>query len=193
GGPLPADLARYFPAPQEAGSIPIALAQVIPGGFVAASQAIREQIDGARERLDVINPYLTDRDMIERILAAARRGVKVRVVVSQTSNNAQATAALKAWYAVLIGAGVEIWELPDTVVHAKVVVADDVVSFGTVNLDSWALYRNSEIAMIARSPAAAALLEQRLFEPDIAHSNRGAPPSGAEEHGKSWLWDKLTY
>ena len=47
---------------------------MIPGGHVAASQAIREQIDGARERLDVMNPYVTDRDMIERILAAARRG-----------------------------------------------------------------------------------------------------------------------
>ena len=41
GGPLPADLRRYFPEPADAGSTPIALAQVIPGGFVAASQAIR--------------------------------------------------------------------------------------------------------------------------------------------------------
>ena len=160
---------------------------------MAASQAIREQIDGARRRLDVMNAYLTDRDMLERILAAARRGVAVRVVVSETSNNTQASAALRHRYDDLIGAGVEIWELPGTVVHAKVVVADDVVSFGTVNLDSWALYRNSEIAMIARSPAAAALFEQRLFEPDIARSKRGAPPSGADEHVETWLWDKLTY
>ena len=48
GGPLPSDLAPLFPEPDEAGTIPIAVAQVIPGGFVAASQAIREQIDGAR-------------------------------------------------------------------------------------------------------------------------------------------------
>ena len=66
---------------------------------------------------------------------------------------------------------------PGTVVHAKVVVADDVVSFGTVNLDAWALYRNSEIMMIARSAEAAALFEERLFEPDIARSRRGEPPS----------------
>jgi phosphatidylserine/phosphatidylglycerophosphate/cardiolipin synthase-like enzyme len=72
-------------------------------------------------------------------------------------------------------------------------VADDVVSFGTVNLDSWALYRNSEIAMIARSPAAAALFEKRLFAPDIARSKRGERPSGTSEHVESWLWDKLTY
>ena len=99
GGPLPADLSPHFPAPARPGSTPIALAQVIPGGFVAASQAVREQIDQARERLDVMNPYLTDHDTIERLLAAARRGVKVRVVVSENSNNHAATAALKHRYA----------------------------------------------------------------------------------------------
>ena len=83
--------------------------------------------------------------------------------------------------------------MPGTVVHAKVVVADDVVSFGTVNLDAWALYRNSEIMMIARSPQAAALLEERLFEPDIARSSRGEPPSRTRERLASWLGDKLTY
>ena len=171
GGPLPSQLSSFFPEPADAGSTPVALAQVIPGGHVAASQAIGEQIDGAQERLDVMNPYLTDRGMIDRIVAAGRRGVRVRVVISKKSNNAQATAALKHRYQDLLGAGVEVWELPDTVVHAKVVVADDIVSFGTVNLDAWALYRNSEIMMIVRSAEVAALIEERLFEPDIARSS----------------------
>jgi cardiolipin synthase len=179
GGPLPAALTPYFPAPSEAGETPIALALVIPGGHVAASQAIREQIDGARERLDVMNPYVTDRDMIERILAAARRGVATRIVVSEVSNNAHATAVLKHRYADFADAGIEIWELPGTVVHAKVVVADDVVSFGTVNLDAWALYRNSEIMMIARSAEAAARFREDLFEPDIARSQAGVAPASA--------------
>ena len=139
-----------------------------------------------------MNPYLTDRDMIERVLAAARRGVAVRLVVSETSNNPQASAALRHRYDDLIGAGVEIWELPGTVVHAKVVVADDVVSFGTVNLDAWALYRNSEIMMIARSAEAAALIEERLFEPDIARSSPGEPLSTSQERNRAWLWNKLS-
>jgi cardiolipin synthase len=191
GGPLPDELAPYFPAPDPAGSTPIALAQVIPGGHLAASQALREQIDGARERLDVMNAYLTDRDMVERVLAAARRGVRTRVVVSEESNNPQATDALKHRYADLLAAGVEIRELPGTVVHAKVVVADDVVSFGTVNLDAWALYRNSEIMMIARSPEAAALFEERLFEPDSARAKPGVAPAGVQERFPAWFWDKL--
>jgi cardiolipin synthase A/B len=193
GGPLPADLEPCFPEPAAAGSTPIALAQVIPGGFVAASQAIAEQIENARERLDVMNPYLTDRAMIERILAAARRGVKVRVVVSERSNNGPATAALKHRYPDLLGAGVEVWEIAGTVVHAKVVVADDVASFGTVNLDAWALYRNSEIMMIARSAGLAALLEDRLFGPDIARAKPGEPPAGTRARLDGRLWDKLTY
>ncbi len=131
GGPLPDDLAGLFPEPADPGTTPIALAQVIPGGLVAASQAIREQIDATRDRLDIANPYLTDPDLLGRILEAARRGVNVRVLVSERSNNAQATAALRHRYAELAAAGVEVWELPGTVVHAKVVVADDVVSFGT--------------------------------------------------------------
>ena len=45
-----------------------------------------------------MNPYFTDGDMIARILAAARRGVKVRVVVREKSNNPPATAALKHHY-----------------------------------------------------------------------------------------------
>ena len=153
GGPLPSDLSKYFPAQPHPGTIPIALLQTVPGGFVSATQATRELFDTAKRRLDVMNPYFTDADMIQRLVAAAKRGVKVRIVVSQTSNNAQATAALKHHYGDLIHAGAQIYEYPGAVVHAKLVVADDTVVFGTVNLDAWALYRNYEIAMMARSAA----------------------------------------
>ena len=82
---------------------------MIPGGHVAASQAIAAQIDSARERLDLMNPYVTDGPMIDRIVAAAQRGVQVRLVISQKSNNAQATAALKHRYPDLLEAGVAVW------------------------------------------------------------------------------------
>ena len=71
-------------------------------------------------------------------------------------------------------------------------VADDVVSFGTVNLDAWALYRNNEIMMLAQSAETAALIEERLFEPDIARSQRGVPPEGGRERLESRLWSTLS-
>jgi cardiolipin synthase A/B len=191
-GPLPDELASLFPEPADPGSIPVTLAQVIPGGHHAASQAIGAQIDDARKRVDVMNPYLTDRAMVDRIVAAARRGVRVRVVVSETSNNAQASAAFRHRYPDLQSAGAEVWELPGAVVHAKVVVADETVSFGTVNLDAWALYRNSEIAMIAESAAVAAAFEERLFEPDIARSSRGRIAAGRRARLEAAVWNRLS-
>lgn len=193
GGPLPADLSTYFPAQPDAGTIPIALLQTVPGGFVSATQAIRELIDSASTRLDLMNPYFTDADVIQRVIAAAERGVEVRIVVSETSNNKQATAALKHHYRDLLGAGVEIWEYPGAVVHAKIVVADDTSVFGTVNLDSWALYRNFEIALMARDAATANLFEERVFTPDIAKSRPGKAPTGLRARLQSWLWDRLAY
>jgi cardiolipin synthase len=193
GGPLPADLSKYFPVQPNPGTVPIALLQVAPGGFQSATQAIRALIDHTRTRLDIMNPYFTDADMIQRVIAAAERGVKVRIVVSETSNNPQATAALKHHYSALIHAGAEIWEYPGAVVHAKLVVADDTVVFGTVNFDAWALYRNYEVALMARSAAAATLFEERVFGPDIARSRAGTPPKSLGARLNGWLWDKLAY
>jgi hypothetical protein len=47
--------------------------------------------------------------------------------------------------------------------------------------------------LIAKSPEVAALVRQRLFDPDIARSKRGEPPSGTRERVRSWLCDRLTY
>jgi cardiolipin synthase len=192
-GPLPPDLSKFFPAQPDPGTIPVAILQTVPGGWMSSTQAIRLLIDHARTRIDITNPYLTDADMIQRLIAAAKRGVKVRIVVSKSSNNPQATAALKYHYSDLLHAGAQIWEYPGGVMHAKIVVADDTVVFGTVNFDSWSLYRNFEISMMARSPASASLFEERVFGPVIAKSVPGTPPGGFRNWVKDWFWDRLAY
>ena len=139
-----------------------------------------------------MNPYLADRDIIERMILAAERGVDVRVVTSKESNNAPAAWAMKYRYDDLLDAGVEIWEVPGTVVHAKLVVADDVAQFGTLNLDAWALYRNFEIALMVDDAAIADLLIERAIDPAIGRAEPGAR-QGALEQVRNWLSDKLTY
>jgi cardiolipin synthase A/B len=193
GGPLPDDLGPYFPAQPDAGAMPTALVQVVPGGYVSATQATRELIDEATTRLDLMNPYLTDADMIQRLVAAAERGVQVRVVVAETSNNKYAEAGLSHHYRKMIDAGVEVWEYPGAVVHAKLVVADDTVQFGTLNLDAWALYRDFELGLIVEDAATAEMFEARVFEPDIARSSPGRPPTGVWDRSTAWLWDKVSY
>jgi cardiolipin synthase len=193
GGPLPTDLSKFFPEQSDPGTIPVALLQTVPGGFVSATQAIRELIDHARTRLDIMNPYFTDEDIIQRVVAAAKRGVTVRIVVSQKSNNGPATRALKYAYGSLLGAGVQIYEYPGAVVHAKIIVADNIAEFGTVNLDAWALYRNFEIGIMARDAKTANLFEERVFAPDIAHSIPGTEQKGTMDGFKNWLWHQLAY
>ncbi len=77
--------------------------------------------------------------------------------------------------------------------HGKIVIADDWVQLGTVNLDAWALYRNFEIAILARSAQAVARFEARVFEPDIARSRRGTPSSTLRGQLARCLWNMLSY
>jgi cardiolipin synthase A/B len=185
-------LARYFPVQEDAGDIPVTLVQNIPNGFLPATQASREVLDNATGTLDVMNPYFTDPGMLDRIVAAAERGVKVRILVSRKSNNPPADAALRHEYGRLMDAGVEIWEYP-AVMHAKVTIADDVLVVGTINYDAWAMYRNLEIALIFEDEGLAQEARTKFIEPDIAASRPGERQEGVRDRVENWFWDKLTY
>ena len=195
GGPLPGEpgsLAAYFPIPPNPGTIRATLLQNLPGGFLPATQASRAVIDAATERLDVMNPYLTDPGMIDRIISAAERGVKVRIVVPGISNNVPADAALRHNFPRLLEAGVEIWEYP-VVMHAKVTVADDAVIVGSLNYDAWALYRNLEAALLLEDATVADTAVAEMVDLDVAVSRPGEAPEGTIDRIAGWIWDKLVY
>jgi len=195
GGDLPTGddaLAAYFPAPNDPGTISVTLLQNIPGGYVPATQASREAIENATTTLDIMNPYFTDHGMLDRIVAAAKRGVKARLVVSAESNNVPADAALQYQYDRLLAAGVEIWEYPGTM-HAKVTVADDVAIVGTLNYDAWAMYRNLEMVLLIEDATIAQQIRTQYVDVDIARSGPPDLADGWEERVKAWIWDKLTY
>ncbi len=195
GGPVstdPAVLATYFPAPTHPGTVPVWITQNLTDGYLAATQASREVIRSATTRLDVMNPYFTDPGVIEDIIAAAERGVKVRLVVSQGSNVSQAQQALQYSYPELLDAGVEIWEHPGTM-HAKVTIADDQLVVGTVNYDAWGLYRNLEIAALVQDQAVADEAVAALIEPSIAKSEVATADFAWYETAQHWIWARLSY
>ncbi len=195
GGPLsgePGSLDRYFPSPPGPGTIRKTLLQHIPGGFLPGTQASRAIIENATTRLDIMNPFFTDPGMLDRIVDAAERGVDVRLLVSERSNNAPADAALKHQYGRLLDAGVEIWEYPVTM-HAKVTIADDAMIVGTINYDAWALYRNLEIALLFEDAAVADMGVAQFVEPDIAKSQPNEAPDGLTARFRHWFWDKFVY
>ncbi len=195
GGPVasePRSLSVYFPAPLDPGTIRTTLLQNIPGGFLPGTQASRAIIENATTRLDIMNPYFTDPGMLDRIVDAAGRGVDVRLLVSERSNNAPADAALKHQYGRLLDAGVEIWEYPVTM-QAKVTIADDAMIVGTINYDAWALYRNLEVALLFEDAAIANRGVTEFVEPDIAVSRPAEVPNGLTDRLEHWFWDKFDY
>ena len=196
GGPVDGDvaaLAPYFPMPEDPGVKPAIVVGTAHARDVSALQSSRQLIDDAQTRIDVANPYFTEDEFVDRLIAAARRGVKVRVLVSQESNSAIHSAALRHDYGRMLDAGIEIWEYPDAVLHGKVLLVDDAVTFGTVNLDAWALYRAYEVGVVVVDQKTAQLFEKRLFGPDIAISRPGEAPTGLWTRLVDWAADKLSY
>ena len=193
GGPPPASgLDRYFPAPDVPGTIPATLLQNVPGGFQPGTQAISEVIEQSQNRLDILNPYLTDPDMIDRIIAAGERGVEVTVDVPGGSNVTQARDAAEHNYGDLFDAGVKVYE-HETIIHAKVFVGDNRVIIGTINLDAWALYRNNEIAILFDDAGVADDARQILVDDALSRSEPAKLPEGRWERLQNWFWDKLVY
>jgi cardiolipin synthase len=193
GGPLPdGGLSRFFPRAIDPGAIPATLLHNVPGGFVPGTGAIAEVIDGAQGRLDILNPYLTDPDSVDRVVAAGQRGVDVTVVIPGRSNVPPAADAAEHEYGRLARAGVEVHEY-ETIIHAKVIVADDTVVIGTINLDAWALYRNNEIALLIEDPAAAGAARSVLVEDALSRSAPAERPDGRWDRIQDWFWARMVY
>jgi len=175
GGPLPTDrdaIDRLMPSPTEPGEIRTTVLHNVPAaGHLPNSEAIEQLIDGAQHRLDVICPYPADQGIFERMIGAARPGVKVRFVVPAESNVVATAAALEHWLPDLQAAGVEVWLHP-VLPHAKVVLSDDRVLVGTTNLDAWALYRNWEIGLLFEDRTVAETVRHDLFDRDVAASRQ---------------------
>lgn len=195
GGSFPTEegaLARYFPVPVNGGSIRVTVLQNVPGGFRPGTQATQELLDNAADRIDILNPYLADPGIIDRLVAAAARGVEVRVVVPGTSNNLPADSAMEYRYPDLLEAGVKIREYPE-IIHAKVLIADNAVVSGSLNYDAWALYRNMEISLLFEDDDVAEAARNTFVEPAWAKSSPAEVADSTVDKGRNWFWDKLTY
>jgi cardiolipin synthase len=182
GGQAPvAELDTLFPAQEPGEGMPAVVLHNAPGRYRPITDAIARVLDSARETLDVVNPYVTDRGMIRRIEHAARRGVRVRLFVPANANNWACAAAQQFHHAALLDAGVRILEYP-TMLHAKAFVRDgEELLAGTCNLEAWSLKRFFEIDLQIRSTTLAAQFEERFSAPAAAASRPGRRLTGTKE------------
>ena len=176
-GPLDADdatMALLFP-PDDGptagpGVVPATLLVNVPGtGHVPISEAYEQVIDAAERRVDLVNPYISERPILDRLVQAAERGVAVRIVVPGKPTPPMPAAAFRHNVPRLQEAGATVLFHP-TMAHAKVMVADDSVLVGGCNLDALSLYRNWELNLLLEGAEVAEAFERAIFDPLVAVS-----------------------
>jgi cardiolipin synthase A/B len=143
-------------APADAESIPDGTdgrAQFLPSGPDQSEDTVHALLIGAcfhaRERMLAVTPYFVPDAALEAAMRlAARRGVKIDLVLPAVSNHRLADFARNRALRALTDAGVNI-HLAPYMIHAKAAIFDESLALsGSVNLDSRSLLLNYECAVV---------------------------------------------
>ncbi|MFO1293833.1 MAG: cardiolipin synthase ClsB [Rubrivivax sp.] len=132
-----------------------------------------EAIRGARASVDLAVPYFYPGRIFRRVLRhAARRGVRVRLLLQGKVDYRIAALAARALYDELRGHGVHIFEYAPAFLHAKVAVVDESwATVGSSNIDPLSLLLNLEANVVVRDAGFARALRVR-FEAALAVSSQ---------------------
>ena len=170
-GPVVADLTNLFAAdwafarkripdpdavpPDAAGAHTV---QLVPAGPALARDTLHELMltacYGAQRRIWVATPYFVPDEALQQALAlAARRGVEVRLLLPRRSNHRLADLARMRYLRELAAAGAAIRVVPEAMLHAKAMLADEIAVAGSANVDLRSLFLNFELACLFLSPA----------------------------------------
>ena len=142
-------------------------------GSTTAERLFALSIASARRRLFISNAYFVpDEDFAQLLVDAAGRGVDVRLLTSGARTDVRTTRlAARSRYAVLLAAGVRIYEYRPANMHAKTFVVDGRwTAIGTMNFDNRSLAYNNEVALVALDTTLGARMET-MFLDDLRRSD----------------------
>ena len=144
-------------------------------------------INGAARRVRMTMAYFApDDELIRSLCDAARRGVKVQLMLGAKSDLPIMITAARAFYTRLMAAGVEIYERQYVVLHAKTIVVDNYSVIGSTNLDWRSIEFNCEMSAVVRSDQFASLMDG-MFEHDMKYAHQIDP----SEWGNRPLLDRV--
>jgi cardiolipin synthase len=162
----------FFPPEEQLhdGSVYAGLLHASPSvGSTSAERYFALAVGSARRRLFITNSYFVPgENFCEMLVAAANRGVDVRVLTCSEKGDVKSTYyAGRARYEQLLREGVRIFEYQPAMMHAKSIVVDgQFVSAGTVNFDNRSMSFNDETTLLAVDRDLGTRME-RLFEHDV--------------------------
>lgn len=165
---------REWPDLEPAGAADAMLVKSSPSDRATSSRVVFQMlIEGAVSEIDISTPYfLPDRAMRRALVRAARRGVRVRVVVpGRRSDQRLVRLASRRMYGELLDGGVQMYEYRSAMTHVKALLVDDTWAvIGTTNVDNRSFEHNDEVNVAFREAAVAVRL-RRDFESDLAASD----------------------
>jgi cardiolipin synthase len=118
------------------------------GGSTDLKRLYLQAIASARRTIDLTSPYfVTDESTMWSLEDARRRGVRIRLLVEGDITDAMPVKyASRQAYDSLLSMGIEIYEYQPTMMHAKTLVVDGILSiFGSANFDNRSLELNDEL------------------------------------------------
>ncbi|WP_022868815.1 phospholipase D-like domain-containing protein [Schaalia vaccimaxillae] len=116
--------------------------------------------------------FIPDRELLAALKAAARRGVKVKVLIPEYSNHIMADWVARPYFGELLREGIEIWLYQHAMVHSKTMTVDGKWStIGTANIDRLSMRGNHEVNLQFYSEDLAERMEE-IFVNDLTTSRR---------------------
>jgi len=155
-------------------------------------RAYRRAISHARQEVIIANAYFVPgRKLRLALIHAAKRGVKVRLLLQGRYEYFMQYYAARPVYGALLKAGVEIHEYAGSFLHAKVAVIDGAWStVGSSNLDPLSLLLAREANITVQGNTFAAELRQHLMQ---AIEHEGDVMDPAEYAQRPWRQRCLEY
>lgn len=141
-------------------------------------------VTGARERLYIMSPYfIPDSGLFNQIRDKALSGVDVRLVLPSVPDYTFVHRVTCANAEKLMKCGAKVYYMEGFFVHAKVMLTENCVTVGSVNIDMRAFYQELDNGVYTDDPA---VMEGALA--DFTDTFCKNPVQEAQEHG---LWDKF--
>jgi cardiolipin synthase len=164
-----------FPQQPQAGATVV---QVVRGsasiGWDDLQTTFRIMLDSAQDRLRLATAYFApDKFFLERLCAAADRGVEVDVLLpGPHADKRVCQLASEAAYDRLASCGVRVWNFQPTMMHAKIMCVDGMAAvIGSSNFNRRSLDHDEEVLLVALDTELTAVLEGD-FDDDLGRSNQ---------------------
>ena len=161
----------YFPRLAPAGDKFVRVLATEPNSHSEIYKSLMVAITEAKKSVYITSAYFVpDQQIVDALVAAAKRGVDVKLVLPGVSDHGLVMYAGRAFYEPLLAGGVRIFQLQVAVLHAKTAVIDGAWStIGSANIDRRSFIHNYELNVVVIDPAFGRDMES-AFNEDLRDS-----------------------